>query len=167
MNKPFKTTVKTKLIEAAISYSKLLNKKIIIASDSFKYAESYIIRFFETNFLHLTGVSTKLQPSVFFDKCFRGLINEKDFSIDDTPSQKGLIRLKMRHLPYIGSFFDGDLFVQENFEKGLIRCLVATSDGRCTIGFVDAKYNVRPKTILDKNHLDKNKPIITVTPVID
>lgn len=50
--------------------------------------------------------------------------------------------------------------VQENYGKNAIKCVVATSDGKCTIGFADAKYCVRPKTILDKNHLKKIKKLL-------
>lgn len=166
MKRSFKSTVQNKLIQAAINYSKLLNVEILVASDSFDNARLYIVRFFKTNFLHLTGVSTDLSPELFFEKCFSGTIAENDFDINRIPEQKGLVRLKMKHLPSIDSFFEDELLVQENFEKGSIKCLIATSDGRCTIGFVDAKYHVRPKTILDRNHLNKNKKIVKVKPVI-
>ena len=167
MKQSFKKTIRDKLIQAAMSYSKLLEKEIVIASSSFECSDSYTIRFFKSNFLHLTGVSTNLSSEDFFEKCLNGLIDENDFSVDKTIEQKGLVRLKMKHLPFINSFFDGEVLVQDNFEKGSIKCLVATSDGKCTIGFVDAKYHMRPKTILDKNHLSKTKKIISVKPIIN
>ena len=160
MKQSFKKTIRNKLIQSAQKYSKLLNKEIRIESSSFENTNLYIIRFFKTNFLHLTGVSTKLTPEQFFNRCLHGLLTENDFEFSGGKEQKGLVRLKMKHLPHIDSFFDSDLLVQENFEKGSVKCLIATSDGRCTIGFVDAKYHVRPKTILDKNHLKKDKKII-------
>ena len=166
MNQSFKSTIKNKLIQAASNYSKLLDKKVIISSDSFDVSNTYIIRFFKTNFVHLTGVSTSLTPNDFYEKCLSGLLEEDDFELNRTPEQKGLVRLKMKHLPYIDCFFEGEILVQENFEKGTIKCLIATSDGRCTIGFVDAKYHVRPKTILDRNHLKKDKKIIKTKPII-
>ena len=166
MNISFKSTIRNKLIQAATSYSKLINKKILIESASFELAYSYIIRFYETNFLHLTGVKTNLTTFEFYEKCLDGTISEKDFDCDSTPERKGLVRLKMKHLPSIDEFFNQTLLVQESFEKGTIKCLIATSDGKCTIGFVDAKYCVRPKTILDKNHLKKDKKIVLVSPNI-
>ena len=72
----------------------------------------------------------------------------------------------MRNLVNIDTFFSEEIEVQEDFEKGAIKCLLGASDNKCTIGFVDAKYCVRPKTILDKNHLDADKPIIKVVPII-
>ena len=164
---PFKETIKKRLIDSAKSYCCLLNKKIILASDLFKAKKEYIVRFYETNFLHLSGVKTFLSPKMFFEKCLNGDISFDDFDCDSNGQLKGLVRLKMRHLISINSFFEQDVEVQEDFEKGSIKCLLGTSDGRCTIGFVDAKYCVRPKTILDKNHLDQRKPIILIKPRID
>ena len=116
--------------------------------------------------MHLTGIKTSLSPLDFFNKCFAGTLLLDDFDCDSTTQLKGLVRLKTRNLVNINSFFNGEIEVQEDFEKGTIKCLLGASDNLCTIGFVDAKYCVRPKTILDKNHLDKNKTIIKVTPNI-
>ena len=165
-NIPFKETVRNRLIESAKKYYSLINKKIIISSESFVVKQEYIIRFYETNFLHLTGVKTKLSPERFFNKCFNESILMEDFDCDSTTQLKGLVRLKMRNMVNIDSFFIDEIEVQEDFEKGSIKCLLGASDNKCTIGFVDAKYCLRPKTILDKNHLDKEKPIIKVVPII-
>jgi len=167
MKQSFKATVKEKLILAAKSYSNLLKKRIVVSSPQFEISPSYIVRFYETNFLHLTGVQTHLRPLDFYDKCLNETISEEEFDCESTTKIKGLVRLKMRHLDRIDELFKQDLLVQENFEKGKIKCMIAASDGSCTIGFVDAKYCVRPKTILDKNHLNKNKPICVVTPIIE
>lgn len=54
----------------------------------------------------------------------------------------------------------GDILVQEDFVKNTVRCVIATTDGPCTIGFVDNRHYVVPNTILDGNHLDENKPVL-------
>ena len=77
-NIPFKETVRNRLIESAKKYYSLINKKIIISSESFVVKQEYIIRFYETNFLHLTGVKTKLSPERFFNKCFNESILMED-----------------------------------------------------------------------------------------
>ena len=164
--KPFKETIRNHLIESAKKYRFLLNKRIVLSSDAFANRNEYIIRFYETNFLHLTGVKTKLSTMEFFDKCVGGEITLDDFDCESTNQIKGLVRLKMRNLINIDTFFNDEIEVQEDFEKGSIKCLLGTSDNKCTIGFVDARYCVRPKTILDKNHLDKNKAIIKIKPII-
>jgi len=84
MNQTFKEKVRNQLIESARSYSKLLNKRIIIHSDVFAYKKEYCIRFYKTNFLHLTGVKTTLTPEAFFIACFLGEIEEQDFDCDSS-----------------------------------------------------------------------------------
>ena len=166
-NKPFKETIKERLIESATKYSSLLNKRIILSSDDFLMKRKYVVRFFETNYLHLTGVRTSLSAIDFYNKCFKGEISFDDFDCESTKQLKGLVRLKMRNLININKFFVEEIEVQEDFEKGSIKCLLGASDNKCTIGFVDAKYCVRPKTILDKNHLDKTKPVVIIKPSIE
>lgn len=163
----FKTKVRKQLIEAAKSYSKLLKVKITISSNLFVVSNKYILRFYKTNFLHLTGVKTKLSTEEFFNKCFNDLITEDDFDCDSTKELKGFVRQKIKHLVNFDSIFTQKLLFQEKFVKGKISCTIATTNGECTIGFIDAKYCVRPKTVLDKNHLDKNKNIIEVVPLIE
>ena len=162
----FKETVKNQLIESAKKYNSLIGKRVVLVSNDFVMKKEYVIRFYETNFLHLTVVRTNLSTIDFYNKCFKGKLSFDDFDCDSNGQLKGLVRLKMRNLINIDSFFIQEIEVQEDFEKGSIKCLLGASDNKCTIGFVDAKYCVRPKTILDKNHLDKNKPIIKVTPII-
>ena len=93
-NIPFKEIVRNRLIESARKYHSLLNKKIVISSKSFIYKKEYILRFYETNFLHLTGVITTLCPLVFFNKCSDGTITYDDFDCESTTQLKGLVRLK-------------------------------------------------------------------------
>lgn len=166
MNNSFKATVRKQLIEASKSYSKLLDVKISIFSEHFEFSNQYTLRFYKTNFLHLTGVKTSLSAEEFFEKCFNKSIVEQDFDCDSTKETKGIVRQKMKHLVKIGDIFNKKLLFQEKFEKGKVACVIATTNGECTVGFVDAKYCVRPKTILDKNHLNKNKQIIEVVPSI-
>lgn len=163
----FKTTVRKQLVKAAISYSKMLNVKIIISSDLFNSSKKYILRFYKTNFLHLTGVKTNLTAEDFFNKCLYNTITEDDFDCDSTNEIKGFVRQKIKHLINFNSIFAQKLFVQEDFVKGKVSCNIATTNGDCTIGFIDAKYCYRPRTILDKNHLDKQKNIVEVYPVVE
>ena len=59
---PFKETIKNRLIESARKYQSLIGKRIVVASESFVMKKEYIVRFYETNFLHLTGIKTSLSP---------------------------------------------------------------------------------------------------------
>ena len=59
--------------------------------------------FYETNFLHLTGIKTFLSPLEFYKKCFDGKISCDDFDCDSSTQLKGLVRLKMRNMVNIDS----------------------------------------------------------------
>ena len=157
--------IKQALIDSAQSYFKLLNCDIIIKSTNFVQSNSYILKFFKTNFLHLTGLKTSLSTEDFFLKCYAGTIVESDYSLGPNNDRK-TVKRKLKNLINIGDFFKNEIMVQETFIKNQIVCKIATSDGKCTLGFVDAKYYLRPKTILANNHLDESKPIYRVTPII-
>ena len=158
-------SIKQALIDSAQSYFKLLNKSVILTSPSFVNQNSYTLRFFKTNFLHLTGLKTSLSTEDFFLRCYAGTILESDYSLGPNNDRK-TVKRKLKNLVNIGEFFKTEIMVQETFIKNQIVCRIATCDGKCTIGFVDAKYYLRPKTILANNHLDVDKPILKVVPII-
>ena len=162
-NRPF--DVKQALIDSAQSYFALLDHEIILQSNEFVEKNKYILKFFKTNFLHLTGLETSLSTEEFFDKCYLGTILEGDYNYG-LSNDRSTVKRKLKNLINIGQMFNQTLFVQESFIKNQIVCRIATSDGKCTIGFVDAKYYLRPKTILANNHLDSTKPIYEVKPII-
>ena len=166
MNNSFKEKVKNLLLVAAQQYFTLLNKTIVIKSDKFKYQEKYSIKFNKDNFLHLTGVISKLNAKDFFDKCFNSSINEDDFDYDAVKNKTN-IKNKLRCLITISTMFSKELLAQEQFEKNRVICKIATTDGLFTLGFTGGKYCVYPKTVLNKNHLDESKPIIKVIPLIE
>ena len=157
--------IKQALIDSAQSYFVLLKNEIVLKSDSFINQQLYKLRFFETNFLHLTGLKTNLSAKEFYDRCYAGTILETDYSLGPNNDRK-TVKRKLKNLVHIGEFFSQEILVQETFIKNQIVCRIATSDGKCTIGFVDAKDYLRPKTILANNHLDDSRPIYSVVPQI-
>ena len=161
-----KFNIKQALVDSAQSYFRLLDCRIILKSMNFIQQDCYVLRFFKTNFLHLTGLKTNLSTEEFFNKCYDGTIMENDYFLGLNNDRK-TVKRKLKNLVRIGQFFDYEIMVQEAFAKNQIVCKIATSDGKCTIGFVDAKYYLRPKTILANNHLDESKPSYLVKPFID
>ncbi len=164
-NKNKQFNIKKALIDSAQSYFSLLKNEVIIKSNSFENSNEYILRFFETNFLHLTGLKTSLSTKEFFDRCLAGTVLENDYCLGPNNDRK-TVKRKLKNLVNIGQFFKEEIMVQETFIKNKVVCRIATSDGSCTIGFVDAKFYLRPKTILANNHLDQNRPIFRVVPII-
>lgn len=72
----FKERVTKELIHGAKLYTEnLLNRQFLLYSSLFQCRKFYIIRAYEDNFLHLTGVTTQLSPREFFEKCSHGIIN--------------------------------------------------------------------------------------------
>ena len=153
------------LIESAKAYSELLSSEIILESDEFVNQKIYRMHFFRSNFLHLTGVVTALSANDFFDKCLLGTITLKDFNFRDR-KDKTTIKRKLKHLININKFFLNKIMVQESFTKNGIECKIGTSDDKCTIGFINNRFYFVPKTILANNHLDIDKKIIIVKPII-
>lgn len=160
----FKTSVRDKLIKVAIEYKKITDCDFVLSSDLFVYKKEYILRFYNDNFLHLTGVITNLSANLFFDKCIKQTISIDDFVCDSTSELKGKVKEKLKNLSDIGNFFDKELIFQEKFEKNRVKCNIASSDGKCTLGFINTKGSVHvPLTILNKNQISKENGIVIFT----
>lgn len=157
--------LKADLKIAAYEYSKLFDLTIIFKCDKFKNTKAYKARFYKQNFLHLTGAKTKLHTSDFFEKCLSGKIEITD--ICNFPQEYRSIMLsKIRNLKSIFYYFNHELQIQEDFKRNTVSCVIATSDGIKTIGFVNTKPYIRPMTIMNKNKLDNNENIYTLLPLI-
>jgi len=152
-----KENIRVKLVCAAKAYSYYINKKITVFIN--KYNKHFTIRFFETNFLHLTGVRTGLKAKDFYEKCLNNKITINDFNFRDNKVIMSNAIKKMRHLVNINLFFNYPCYIQKEFCKGNIQCIYAISNKHATIGFADAKYVVRPQTLLDGDCLNKTKEI--------
>ena len=156
----FKESVKIQLTSAAREYKKLLNKDYIIQSNQFKFSDIYLLRFHEDNFLHLTGIITSLKAQMFFKKCLIGNLNNEEFTCDTSKELKGKVKEKLKNLNTIGEFFDRELVFQEYYKKNRVECKIASSDGKCTLGFVNIhSFIYVPLTLLNKNQINEKKQI--------
>ena len=156
----FKESVREKLKIAANEYYKLVGVDFVIVSDSFIYRSEYLLRFHKDNFLHLTGVHAKINANEFFEKCLDGSIGVDDYVCDSSDDLKGKVKEKLRNLATIGNFFEKELVFQEMFEKNRVKCKLATSDGKCTLGFISINKIVHvPLTLLNKNQIDESVKI--------
>ena len=164
MKNEFQVKVQESLLISAKDYFSLISKIIILESEEFEAKKRLVLKFTGTNFIHLTGLSTKLSAAEFFCKCLNSSIVFDDYYID--PKKKSAIKNKLKNLMDLSTIFNNEILVQENFVKNTISCTIATSDNKRTLGFIDGHYCLYPKTLLDKNHLDINKKIIRVKPII-
>ena len=156
----FKESILSKLFIAAKEYNKLIGFTFIFKSDSFIYNPEYYIRFYKDNFLHLTGVETKLGAKEFFEKCISSSLELNEFECETTSELKGKVREKLKNLSNIGTFFDRDLVFQEMLVKNTVKCKIATSDGKYTIGFIQVSSLIHvPLTLLNRNQIDPSAGI--------
>lgn len=156
----FKTRVKRIAIAESKKYKDLLiDHQYLICSKQFQKRDYYIISGEKDNFLHLVGINTYLSAAAFFDKCYDGTLTEDDFDFNkrgnDENSIKGSVRRKIRSLKRLGTLFQNDLLIEENFRKNNISCAIATTDKQITIGFTEGVLS-RPKTLLKGNELKTN-----------
>lgn len=152
--KNYKESCLVLLNEAAKRYKTLLGKDFILESNDFKNRTTYILRFYEGNFLHLTGVKTKIKPSLFFEKALTNQLTIDDFDCDSTKEIKGYTQEKIPHLLNIDTFFDSPLEIQENYSRGKVTCLIAASEGKYTLGFTGGSGALNPMTLLNRNMLN-------------
>lgn len=153
----FKERVKNEAIANAIAYqSNFIDYEYLVCSEAFNNGY-HIIKSDKGNYLHLIGIHTALLAEEFFDRCRNGILNESDFDfVKPHKSEKSVkcsVREKISVLPDMVRLFEHELLAENNFKKNKVECAFATSDNRCTLGFV---VSGRPKSLLKGNELELN-----------
>ena len=159
--KSFKERVKETVIQNAYSYKRyFVDYEYLICSVAFVKNEYYIVSAYEDNYLHLTGLHTGLDAATFFEKCYKGTLEETDFDFckrgQNESEVKGSVRRKINALPSIMDIFNVGTSVEEDFEKNRIRCSLAAANVSATLGFVVAG-KAKPMTLLKGNELNSAK----------
>ena len=162
----FKQNVLTAICKGAQKYKDIfLDYEYEVLSKGFKTQKSFIISATKSNFLHLTGVNTKLTANQFFDKALNNTLTENDFDFNKKGQiekmVKGSVRRKVRFLNDLDKVFDISTLVEENFIKNKISCTFAVSENTFTLGFI-AVPKCRPKTLLKGNELKNPKKIDSI-----
>lgn len=157
----FKQRVKNIAITEAKNYKRnYIDVEYLVCSKAFKNKDYYILDAKEDNYQHLIGVNSLIKPQEFFDKCYNGTLEEGDFDFfkrgQSEKSVKGSVREKIKILPNAMKLFSQNIKVEEAFSKNRVLCSFATSDNKCTLGFIDA-IKSRPMTLLKGNKLNINK----------
>ncbi len=156
--KPFQTRVRDVIIEYAKKYKEyFVDYDYLILSDRFQNADYYIVKAHETNFRHLTGVSTSLTAKEFFEKAYNATLTEEDFSISKKGVQdkeaKGTVRRKINALPNMIGIFNQQTLVEEDYSHNSIRCSFIANDKKSTVGFSQTNPTV-PLTLLFGDKID-------------
>lgn len=159
----FKEHVRKEIIRLSKEYKKIyLDYEYLICSAAFEKSDYYMIVAEADNYKHLTGINSKMDAKIFFEKCYNELLKETDFDFikvgQNEKAVKGTVRRKIKVLPNMMNIFKSDIQVEENFTKNRIMCSFATADGNCTIGFAEGK-KARPKSLIKGNELKNPKAV--------
>ncbi len=145
------------LIDASHKYYELfIRHLILIEALSFNFSPYYVLRGQKYNFLHLTGVKTNLKATVFFEKCFKGVITTQDFSLRDSSGHgydNRTIKNKLNILVQLDKIFQNSICVTENLKRKYVSCTFAIAGSFYTMGFNGKKY-MSPVTILRGNRIN-------------
>ena len=158
----FKDRVRSEMINSAADYKyNFIDCEYLVCSDAFNDKKFFIIDGNDENYKHLTGVNSSLDAITFFGKCFDGSLTVSDFDFNKFGTSErdtiGTVRRKISVLPNMVNLFSNkQIIAEENFVKNRITCSFATTDGLCTVGFMNTSKS-RPKTLLKGNVLDQQK----------
>lgn len=159
----FKERMRLEIILGAKTYAEVfVAYEYLICSEAYRSKPYYIIDAKEDNFLHLTGVSTRLSARAFYEKCLSGDLKEDDFCFEKKGQHekavKSTVKRKMQVLPKMMQLFQDGVETEEPFKRNKISCSFATADKICTLGFSDSK-KVRPKSLIKGNALNSAHPV--------
>ena len=139
------------IIDAANQYeAKLNNRLFLIVYQERGKTKIVCVGFRDMNFLHLTGVDTKLSAQQFYDACLESKLSERDFEIDN----KGKVQRKLIVLPYlsdllyqscmIGNFVNSGILIRADYFVGNTKAILS-------IGFREGKTVDYPVTLIQTN----------------
>lgn len=132
MAKYDKKTALQIIVNAAKEYElKLNNKHFLIVYQEESEAKNVCVGFRDMNFLHMTGVKTRLAAQQFYSACLDGKLSENDFEIDD----KGKVQQKLMVLPclsellynncMIGNFINSGIYIRADYFVGNTKAVLS------------------------------------------
>ena len=146
------------IIAAALEYDeKLKNKHFLIVYQNKKVIKVAKIGFRDMNFMHMTGVTTKLSAQQFYKACLEGKLSQQDFEIDNM----GKVQQKLLVLPYlsellyhncmIGDFINNGIYIKADYFVGNTKAILS-------VGFRAGKEVDFPVTLYKEDVRKITKP---------
>ncbi|MCI6122080.1 MAG: PBECR4 domain-containing protein [Lachnospiraceae bacterium] len=150
------------IVEAAKQYDKWLKSNhFLIFYQKGKEQDFVEVGFRDLNFLHLTGIKTKLSAQRFFSLCIDGKLSEKDYDLDT----KGKAQQKLMVLPFlhellyhncmIGDFINSGVLIKSDYFVGDTKAVLS-------VGFRSGKTVDMPVTLYKENVKKLIKPVCKV-----
>ena len=104
------------IINAAIEYEERLrdNHFLIIYSQNNKIS-AVQVGFRDSNYLHMTGVKSRLSAPVFYDSCIKKKLSERDFEFD----KNGRVQQKLMVLQYLPDLLYNNCMVGDFINSGI------------------------------------------------
>lgn len=150
------------IVDAAKNYDlKLKDKHFLIVYQEENQIKTACVGFRDMNFLHLTGVKTKLSAQLFYSAAISGKLSEKNFSLDT----KGKAQQKLAVLPFlhelfyhncmIGDFINSGIYIKADYFVGDTKAVLS-------VGFRYGKKADMPVTLYNENVKTLSRPIYKV-----
>lgn len=150
------------IIEAAREYEKKLNDKhFLIVYQEGKNTRTTSVGFRDMNFLHLTGVKTKMSAQQFYAACLDSKLSERDFEIDN----KGKVQQKLVVLPYLSELLYNNCLIGDFINSGIcIRAdyFVGNTKAVLSVGFRTGKNTDFPVTLYNEDVRKLSQPTYKV-----
>ena len=130
--------------------AKLNDKHFKIVYQNGKNIKETVVGFRDMNFLHLTGLLTKLSAQQFYQACINGKLSERDFEVDN----KGKVQQKIAVLPYLPKLLYGKCMIGDFINSGImIRADYFVGDTRAiiSVGFKEGKTLDIPVTLYNED----------------
>ena len=139
------------IIDAASQYEEKLNNRLfLIVYQEGGKTKTVCVGFRDMNFMHLTGVDTKLSAQQFYSACLESKLSERDFEIDN----KGKVQRKLIVLPYlsdllyqscmIGNFVNSGIWIRADYFVGDTKVILS-------VGFREGKMVDYPVTLYNED----------------
>ena len=119
------------------------------------------VGFRDSNYLHMTGVKSRLSASVFYDSCIKRKLSERDFEID----KNGRAQQKLMVLPYlpdllynncmIGNFINSGICIKADYFVGNTKAVLS-------VGFRTGKSVDFPVTLYNEDIRKLTQPTCKV-----
>lgn len=108
------------IVSAAKEFEiKLKDKHFLIVYQENGKAKTVCVGFRDMNFLHMTGVKTKLSAQQFYSACLDRKLSEKDFELDS----KGKVQQKLMVLPYLSILLYNNCMIGSFINSGICMML--------------------------------------------
>ena len=146
------------ITEAAKKYEEKLNDRhFLIIYREGNATKTASVGFRDMNFLHMTGVKTRLSAQQFYAACLESKLSERDFEIDN----KGKVQQKLMVLPYLADLLYHHCMIGDFINSGIcIRADYFVGDTRAvlSVGFRSGKKTDFPVTLYNEDVRKLSQP---------